>query len=87
MCRQAEAAVSFGDSPQDVRAQLGAPSSAAPKRSSGAHGGQGAPDFFYAYTDRCLDKRRSETHRNKARDTTCLPCAALPSGDLPSTLD
>ena len=53
LCRHGAAAVSFGDSPQDVWAQLGAPSGAALRGSSPLGGQLGAaPDFFYSYCDR-----------------------------------
>ena len=53
LCRHGAAAVSFGDSPQDVWAQLGAPSGAALRGGSPVSGQPGtAPDFFYSYRDR-----------------------------------
>ena len=53
MRRHGAAAVSFGDSPQDVWAQLGAPSGAALRGGSPLAGQPGTtPDFFYSYTAR-----------------------------------
>ena len=69
-CRHGAAAVGFGDSPQDVWAQLGAPSGAALRGSSPLGGCPGgAPDFFYSYCDRWGLLRHAPSRE-------CTPAAA-----------